>query len=279
MAEKAGLEIRVAPTRLAVFADPDYLKSILRNFISNARRYTSSGGVLVGARRRGNEVRIEVYDTGPGIPADRMELIFEEFRRYEDADNAGIRGAGLGLSVVRRLASLMDAPIDVRSVPGRGSVFSVTVPLADIAGARRPKTALPITQDEEDLDGMSVLFVDDEPAIVDSMQRLLESWGCHAVCVRTEDEAAQHMKDICFDALIADLNLSDQSNGLELIQRHRARLRNPANVLLLTASTNAPELTAAKGAGIAVLHKPSDPAEIRKFLKTCQKPSLHQTAD
>ncbi|MAN46542.1 MAG: hybrid sensor histidine kinase/response regulator [Hyphomonas sp.] len=279
MAEKAGLEIRVAPTRLAVFADPDYLKSILRNFISNARRYTSSGGVLVGARRRGNNVRIEVYDTGPGIPADRMELIFEEFRRYEDADNAGIRGAGLGLSVVRRLASLMDAPIDVRSVPGRGSVFSVTVPLADMLGKRRAKPALPVMQDEEDLDGMSVLFVDDEPAIVDSMQRLLESWGCQAVCVRTEVEAAQNMKDTCFDALIADLDLSDDSNGLDLIQRHRARLRSPANVLLLTASTNAPELAAAKGAGIAVLHKPSDPADIRQFLKTCQVSPLHQAAD
>lgn len=272
MADKAGLELRLAPTKLAVIADPDYLKSILRNFISNARRYTKSGGVLVGARRRGDKVRIEVYDTGPGIPADRLELIFEEFRKYEDSDNVGIRGAGLGLSIVQRLASLMGATIDVRSVPGKGSVFSVTVPMADTSAVRRPRSVNALLRDDTSLVGVSVLFVDDEPAIVDSMAHLLESWGCRARCVRTVAEAIQCLKDEAFDALIADLNLEDEVSGLDLIRQNRTRLRDPANVLLLTAATDLPDLSTAKGAKVPVLRKPSNPADIRQFLMSC-KPS------
>jgi PAS domain S-box-containing protein len=279
MADRSGLWLRVAPTRLAVLADPDYLKSTLRNFISNARRYTKSGGVLVGARRRGNMVRIEVHDTGPGIPKERLELIFEEFRKYEDSDNVGIRGAGLGLSIVRRLASLMDAKIDVRSVPGKGSVFSVTVPIAEMPAMRRSKSDNTPGRDGVDLNGTSVLFVDDEPAIVDSMTLLLESWGCRATSVRTVAEAVRCLREECFDALIADLDLEDEISGLDLIRQNRARLRAPANVLLLTAAIDPPDIAIAKGAGVRVLRKPSNPADIRQFLVACTTPDKNQTPE
>ena len=269
MAQAAGLSVRLAPTQLAVLADPDFLKSILRNLISNARRYTQSGGVLVGARRRGDAVRIEVHDTGPGIPADRLERIFEEFRRYEDSDNTGIRGAGLGLSVVRRLAGLMGASIDVQSTPGRGSVFSVTVPMAELHRRPRRMQSAPVEPADRDLVGLRVLFVDDEPAIVDGMSRLLKGWECQATCVRTPEEALAAMQSAQFDAVIADLNLGDEQNGLDLLLGLRKRLAHAGNVLLLTAATSTAESSSARTVGIAILHKPSNPADIRKFLKDC----------
>ena len=269
MAQAAGLSVRLAPTQLAVLADPDFLKSILRNLISNARRYTQSGGVLVGARLRGDAVRIEVHDTGPGIPADRLERIFEEFRRYEDSDNTGIRGAGLGLSVVRRLAGLMGASIDVQSTPGRGSVFSVTVPMAELHRRPRRMQSAPVEPADRDLVGLRVLFVDDEPAIVDGMSRLLKGWECQATCVRTPEEALAAMQSAQFDAVIADLNLGDGQNGLDLLLGLRKRLAHAGNVLLLTAATSTAESSSARTVGIAILHKPSNPADIRKFLKDC----------
>lgn len=278
MAQAAGLSLRLAPTRLAVHADPDFLKSILRNYISNARRYTQSGGVLVGARRRGETVRIEVHDTGPGIPEERLEQIFEEFRRYEDADNTGIRGAGLGLSVVRRLAGLMDAEISVRSTPGRGSMFSVTVPLAELPQKARKKQPHPIETADRGLVGLRVMFVDDEPAIVDGMRRLLTGWGCKATCVRTPDEVIASMEKFHYDAIIADLNLSEEHNGLELILKVRKMLSNEKNVLLLTAATRSSELSTAKMSGVTILNKPSNPADIRQFLRACTEAAQAESA-
>ncbi|MEL6475334.1 MAG: PAS-domain containing protein, partial [Pseudomonadota bacterium] len=157
MAARAELDLRVAPTSLSVVADPDFLTSILRNFISNARRYTNSGGILLGARRRGAAVRIEVWDTGPGIPADRIDSLFEEFQRGSDADNMGVRGAGLGLSVAQRLAALMDATIDVRSVPGKGSVFSVSVPMGKTQSGAVGAASNKAPATETRLEGLSVL--------------------------------------------------------------------------------------------------------------------------
>jgi len=279
MAERAGLEIRVSPTRLAVHADPEYLKSILRNFISNARRYTKTGGVLICARKRGGNVRIEVHDTGPGIPAERLDAIFEEFRRYEDADNTGIRGAGLGLSVVRRLADLMDARVEVRSRLGRGSTFSVTVPRA--ADRRTPRKAPVVrkSRKKDELSGMRVLFVDDEAAIVDSMSLLLENWSCNVVAVRTYDDAAKQLETGTFDALIADLNLDGGHSGLDLILKHRERLPAPGNVLLLTAATSSPDLARTRDANVKILGKPGSPEDVRQFLRSCIREPVDQGTD
>ncbi|MCA8891270.1 MAG: PAS-domain containing protein [Hyphomonas sp.] len=267
MAEQAGIGIRIAPTSLVVEADPDFLKSILRNFISNARRYTREGAVLVGARRRGNMARIEVWDTGPGIRADSLPLVFEEFRRFEDTDNTGIRGAGLGLPVSKRLADLMEADINIRSVPGRGSVFSVTVPLAAKSGKRKrsgPKNAAP---KPVSLAGLKVLVVDDEAAIVDGMTALLTGWGCEVRGARSAAEAQAWLGAEPFDAMIADLNLQDAIDGFDLIAMSRTKLTSPDNVLLLTAASNDAVRTQAGIDGVAMLRKPAAPEDIRRFLE------------
>ena len=267
MAEQAGIGIRIAPTSLVVEADPDFLKSILRNFISNARRYTREGAVLVGARRRGNMARIEVWDTGPGIPADSLPLVFEEFRRFEDTDNTGIRGAGLGLPVSKRLADLMEADINIRSVPGRGSVFSVTVPLAAKSGKRKRTVPKSATPKPVSLANLKVLVVDDEAAIVDGMTALLTGWGCQVRGARSAAEAQAWLAAESFDALIADLNLQDAIDGFDLIAMSRSKLSAPGNVLLLTAASNDAVRTQAGIDGVAMLRKPAAPDDIRRFLE------------
>ena len=267
MAEQAGIEMRIAPSSLVVEADPDFLKSILRNFISNARRYTREGAVLVGARRRGDMARIEVWDTGPGIPADSLPLIFEEFRRFEDTDNTGIRGAGLGLPVSKRLADLMDAKINIRSVPGRGSVFSVAVPLAAKQGKRKRSVSKTAPRKPVSLADLNVLVVDDEAAIVDGMTALLTGWCCKVRGARSVAEAQGWLEAESFDAMIADLNLQDAVDGFDLIAMSRPKLASPGNVLLLTAAANEAVRTQAEIDGIAMLRKPAAPDDIRRFLE------------
>ena len=267
MAELAGIDLRIAPTSLVAEADPDFLKSILRNFISNARRYTRKGGVLVGARRRGDAARIEVWDTGPGIPDDSVPLIFEEFRRFEDADNTGIRGAGLGLSVSKRLGDLMGAKIDVRSVAGRGSVFSVTVPLVPASAKRKRAPSKPARRRPVSLTDLRVLVVDDEQAIVDGMTALLTGWGCKVRGVRTVAAAQACLEAERFDAIIADLQLQDVADGFDLIAMNRHKLPSPGNVLLLTAAASDEVRAQAEIDGIAMLRKPAAPDDIRRFLE------------
>lgn len=267
MAEQAGIDLRIAPSSLVVEADPDFLKSILRNFISNARRYTREGAVLVGARRRGNMAQIEVWDTGPGIPPESVPLIFEEFRRFEDTDNTGIRGAGLGLPVSKRLADLMEARIHIRSVPGRGSVFSVSVPLAASSGKRKRGVSKSAPRRDVSLEGLSVLVVDDEAAIVDGMTALLTGWGCRVRGARSVAEAQGWLESESFDAMIADLNLQDAIDGFDLIAMSRPRLPSPGNVLLLTAAANDEVRTQAEIDGVAMLRKPAAPDDIRRFLE------------
>ncbi|MEL6662628.1 MAG: PAS-domain containing protein [Pseudomonadota bacterium] len=279
MAEKAGLEIRVAPTRLSVFADPDFLTSILRNFISNARRYTEAGGVLIGARKRGDVARIEVWDTGPGISTSRQSLLFEEFQRFEEADNLGLRGAGLGLSVVKRLANIMDAPIRVRSTLGKGSVFSIDVPIGERLAASVPAKPSDTAAQYGSLNGLRVLCVDDEAAIRDGMQALLSGWGCQVSAVSDFEGANDAARNQAFDALIADYQLKDARTGFDIIESVRQSLSHPDNVALLTAQTGAEIQSWMQDKVVASLQKPVNPETIRDFLDTCAARLASQAAE
>ena len=271
MAERAGLEIRVAPTSLSVSADPDFLQSILRNFLSNARRYTKQGGVLIGARLRGDRVRIEVWDTGPGIPEDKQSLLFEEFQRLDDVDNAGVRGAGLGLSVAQRLAGFMNAEIGLRSVVGRGSVFYVTVPLSREVQLRK-RTMPQIRPAIVDLPELSVLCVDDEKTIQEAMRALLGKWRCK---VQTASDIAEARAILesgeRIDVLLADLELQKGESGIDLISGLRAHLTNPANVALITAKAVPAIEQQAADMQISVIGKPVDSGLLKQFLFECAR--------
>ena len=266
MAAKAGLRQRLAPTSLWVNADPDFLQSILRNFLSNARRYTREGGVLIGARRRGTQVRIEVWDSGPGMPEDKLALIFDEFQRFEERDNMGVRGAGLGLSIARRLATLMDADIGVRSVPGRGSVFHVTVPAAAPTRSRAMRPAREAVAAEKPLDGVSVLCIDDEASILEGMEALLRRWGCRALTAVDWEEAMARFEAEPVDAVIADLQLKEDQDGLDLIAELRRRSPGFLPAALLTARTGPHVDYRCARMCVDLLRKPADPEAIRQFL-------------
>lgn len=279
MAEQAGLDIRVAPTSLSVLADPDFLQSILRNFLSNARRYTQKGGVLIGARNRGNDVRIEVWDTGPGIPEAKRELLFEEFHRLEDVDNLGIRGAGLGLSVAKRLAALMDAQLDLRSSPGHGSVFSVTVPKVGNS-KKRPKPAVQRVASSEELTGMRVLCVDDEHTILDAMHALLTRWGCQVVTASSLEHLKAKIGEAgFFDAVLVDFELANGRTGIEVIRKMRPRMIHPDNVAILTAKAGSDTELRASEESVELFHKPIDSVALKSFLQKCQRRILAQAAE
>ena len=276
MAEKAELEIRVAPTQLSVQADPSFLKSILRNFLSNARRYTHHGGILLGARKRGDDVRIEVWDTGPGIPEAEVDRLFLEFERLQDTDNVGVRGAGLGLSIAKRLADIMDADISVRSWLGNGSVFSLTCPGA--VQSKRLKSQKPVGKPAvmvHDFD-LRVLCVDDEAIILQGMKSLLESWGCDVELAQSPDDIDAITERGDLDVVIADYDLKHDQSGLDVITRVNGHLRCIDNAALISAKAGLVESITKKGAP-HFIQKPVNPDAIREFLSNCQERLAHSS--
>ncbi|MEM6654074.1 MAG: PAS-domain containing protein, partial [Pseudomonadota bacterium] len=267
MASAVGLEVRVAPTSLKVQADPDFLQSILRNFISNARRYTQQGGILIGARRDAeNTVRVEVWDTGPGIPEDQQAKLFEEFERLTEQDNMGIRGAGLGLAVARRMASLMGTRIDVRSRIGRGSVFSVRLPrvASAVRAIRRSGRGAQVSNDQ-DLSGLTILCIDDERIILEGMRALLERWHCTVHIAQKVQDARAVLEAQMVDVVFADFQLKEDGTGLDLLIELKST-RPELQSALLTAQAVQGVADKAAAHGITLMRKPADPGEIRQFL-------------
>lgn len=269
MAIQAGLDLRFVPTRLSVKADPDFLTSILRNFLSNARRYTKRGGIILGARRSGDKIRIEVWDTGPGINETDQGMIFEEFQRFEDVDNLGIRGAGLGLSVARRMADLMGSKIGLRTFVGKGSVFSVQVERAETQAQRFNPPVKPVKMTRNELKGLTVLCVDDETTILDGMTALLSRWNCKVLTCTNGEDAIEIACNNDLQAIIADFQLGKTENGLDVIAHLRPHLRMPENVCLLSAQKTKKLERKSANDNVRLLSKPANPEDIRQFLLSC----------
>ena len=266
MAEAAGLQIDFVPTSLSVETDPVFLQSILRNFLSNARRYTLDGGVLMGARRAGDHIRIEVWDTGPGLSPTQQTQIFEEFKREAESDNRGIRGAGLGLSVVRRLADLMGANIAVKSEVGRGSVFSVSVPRAGTTHVPQPEPK-PRSKTVVAFEGITVICLDDDPANLEGLEALLAAWGCQTKTVSTVSNAAELFEDNEHAVLIADYDLGGEQTGLDLIERRIRSSEEASRNILLTAAQDPKVKARCQSLGASFLSKPVDPDQLRAALR------------
>lgn len=289
-----GLELRFARTKLCVRSDPALLRRILQNLISNARRYTQHGGVLVGCRRRLGAVAIQVLDTGVGIAAADQETIFEEFRRLPDSNGQNRRGLGLGLAIVRRIAGLLDHPLHMRSVPGRGSRFEIVVPHARSTRAAQPAAEPAEARRGSSLDGQPVLCIDNEQDIVDGMHGLLAKWGAQPMGATAAADALRAV-DACRTAtgrlpalLLVDYHLDGGVTGIEVIDAIRARARAampegrddslayqdairartratiPA--VIVTADHSDTVAAAVRDAGHAILHKPVKPAALRALL-------------
>ena len=264
IAREKKLELTFVPCSLSIRSDRRLLRRLLQNLISNAIKYTPSGRVLVGARRRGDTLRLQVWDTGLGIPSPKQKLVFREFQRLDQGARIA-RGLGLGLSIVERIGRVLDHPVTLRSESGRGSMFEVEASLAaaqPAAAAAPEKPRAPAAA----LIGLTVLAIDNEPVILDGMRTLLSGWGCEIVTGASLEEAraaiAEHGAP---EVIVADYHL-DHGNGLDAIAALRRELSAELPAILLTADRSPPVRAAAIAANVYVLHKPLKPAALRALL-------------
>ena len=208
LARAKGLDLIFVPTSLAVRTDRRLMRRLMQNLISNALKYTLKGRVLVGCRRLPGAARIEVWDTGLGIPPEHERAVFAEFRRLDQGARVA-RGLGLGLSIVERLGRVLEHPVGLRSRPGKGSVFSVTAPLGRAAAKPRaePDAPEPVAAGEP-LSGFKVLAIDNEPRVLEGMRVLLERWGCAVATAHGLEEATAALAEFGEpDVIIADYHL------------------------------------------------------------------------
>ena len=270
IAGQAGIRLRVAPCSAVIASDPVLLGQVLRNLLANALRYTPSGRVLLGCRRRNGQLAIEVLDTGIGIAADQHAAIFAEFYQIGNKARDRNQGLGLGLAIVERVVRLLGHDLAMRSEPGRGSCFSVVVPLAAAADGRTD-AQLPDAEQggiSGELKGRRILTVDDEEAIRTGMRDLLQGWGCEVTTAGSVAEALDRAAagPAPIDAVISDMGLPGQGNGMDAIAALRERYGSQLPALLITGDTSQATLQAAREAKLIMLHKPIKPARLRAAL-------------
>ena len=254
LACERGLRLRAVPTRAWVRSDPQLLRRVLQNFLANALRYTPSGEVLLGVRRQGGRLRIDVLDTGPGIEAGQRDAIFEEFRRGNDAPGQGL---GLGLAIARRIAELLGSDIDMDSRLGQGSRFSIDVPRAQ--GSTVPKAP------PRGLAGMRVLVVDNEAPAREALAAVLRGWGCEVEAVQGEAGALAALQREPAGLWVFDYHLDDGDDGVSLCRRLAERF-GAAPCLILSADQTGAVRVAAQEAGLPLLMKPLRPLALKSVL-------------
>jgi Na+/proline symporter/signal transduction histidine kinase len=269
IAHAKGLKLVFVPSSLTIRSDRRLLRRLLQNLISNAIKYTPEGHVLVGCRRRGDRLRIEVHDTGIGIPQAKRRAVFKEFHRLDQGARVA-RGVGLGLSIVERIARVLDCEVKLRSNAsdgaGHGSRFSIEVPRA-AASIAAVKTRAAPRPDIGRLDGMTVLCIDNERAILDGMETLLNGWNCRALTGTdlTEALAAMNASGIEPDGFLVDYHLDD-GNGISAIAELRRRLGRHIPAILITADRSRHVREEARVEGVHVLNKPLKPASLRALI-------------
>ncbi|MEY9132555.1 Na+/proline symporter/signal transduction histidine kinase/ActR/RegA family two-component response regulator [Bradyrhizobium diazoefficiens] len=262
MARERGLVLRVVDCGLAVRSDPHLLRRILQNLLSNALRYTPKGRILLGCRRRGGDLRIEVWDTGVGIAAEDQKRIFEEFQRLAPGPEKGL---GLGLAIVDRVSRLLGHAVDVRSRPGRGSGFAVTVPLARGAGTslqRKPASPAPAAAER----AMTILCLDNDVTILDGLTALLGGWGHHVLVAADADGAMLAAAASPPDIVLLDYHLDGGRSGLDFLDDLRQKSGRDVRALVVTADRSEAVRKEAGARGCAILSKPVKPAALRRFL-------------
>jgi signal transduction histidine kinase len=267
IAQSRNLEFRVVPSRVNVCSHKQMLRRILQNFLSNALRYTHAGRVLLGVRRRGAHVELQVWDTGPGIPADKLDEIFREFHRLERSDEilSHERGIGLGLAISDRMAKLLGHEIRVRSWPGIGSMFSVLVPIAADTEAL-PEPDVQTWRQVGELSGRRVLCVDNDPSVLDAMAAILGGWNCTVLLAQNFDSALTQIAEVGMaDVMLVDYQLDDDI-GTDLMDRLKKTLKKAIPGIVVSAS-NTPEVSNdAQRRGYLFLPKPLKPAALRAVM-------------
>jgi signal transduction histidine kinase/CheY-like chemotaxis protein len=270
-AAQGGVDLRIVDCSLALDTDPLLLGQLLRNLLSNALRYAPSGKVLLGCRRQGDGLRIEVWDTGIGIHPEHRKAIFSEFFQVGNRERDRQKGLGLGLAIAERVARLLGVTIEVRSTVGKGSCFSVCVlPCVQVSGPQPPVAfrAEYKLAGSTVLEGLLVAVVENEHTIRKGVHEFLESLGCEVISGVAKDEVAERIRDVGrpVDVLISDFGLPGDENGIEVIQKLRQEQGREVAALLITGDTCRSVVGLAAEAGIAILYKPVQPGMLQQAL-------------
>ncbi|CAO3424772.1 hybrid sensor histidine kinase/response regulator [Azospirillum argentinense] len=265
LAERKGINLDVTECRRSVRSDPLLLERILRNLISNAIAHTERGRVLVGCRLSGVVLRVEVWDTGPGIPPDQIDLIFDEFYQIGNPERNSRKGLGLGLAIVRKTAGLLGHHIGVKSTLGKGAMFFVEVPLAQ---AETEPAETKEVQTQIDFAGRTIVVIEDEDWQRGALSMFLESLGCQVIAAKSATEAVSRVKmeGIFPDIVVSDFRLAERKTGLEAISTIRLAVGQRVPAVLVTGDTDPQRLRQAKRGGYTLLHKPFRPEDLKQAL-------------
>jgi CheY-like chemotaxis protein len=257
------------PTSLSVRTDAQLLRRIVANFLSNALRYTRAGGVVLGVRRHGEQVRIEVWDSGPGIADEQQARIFGEFQRLERPSPWGEKGLGLGLSICDRLAGILGHPLGLRSRVGHGSCFSISVPRTEAVSRKRaPAVVRPGGGEQLPL---TVLCLDNDETILEGMRALLGRWGVDCRLAVDVDTAMEILCSTHVDLILADYHLGDEMDGLEALHLLGTKITPMPPAAMVTADGSTELKQRARTLGYPLLHKPVRPAALRALLVALAK--------
>jgi len=267
-AEARDLSLRFRAARRTVLSDPQLLERVLANLVQNALRYARQGGVLVAARRHPHGVALEVWDTGVGIPVEKIEMIFHEFYQLDNPERDRTRGLGMGLAIVQRLCNLLEHPLQVRSTLGRGSVFRVIVPAGDMGAIEAPPLEAD-TLPPRTVARVTVLLIDDERAIREATRELLRPMLVDVIVAATIAEAVElaRQSSAPIDLILSDWRLRGQENGMDAVRAVRAVCGESTPAVLITGDTSPDLLTLAHENGLIILHKPLQPRELVRLVE------------
>jgi signal transduction histidine kinase len=273
-ARQKSLQFKVMKTSAWVMSDPVLLKQILNNLVSNAIRYTEKGRVIVGARRRGGNIEIQIWDSGQGIAADQHEAIFGEFIQLHNPQRDREQGLGLGLSIVKRTAALLDHQIQLRSQLGRGTGFSVFIKAVDAIAspissaptisAAQPDSIAKVTK--------TVVLIDDDKDVLEAMRLLVTQWQYQVITAHSADAAVALLATTAIDELnqivhiVSDYRLADGLNGADAIRAVLNQLKRDVPATIITGDTSPERIREAATSGFKVLHKPLEPELLRAVI-------------
>ena len=266
LAKDKSLQFRIVPSSIFVKSDPDLLERILGNFMSNAIRYTESGSVMIGCRRRGNMVSIEVWDSGCGISENQMSSIFEDFYQIENKERDRSKGLGLGLALAKRLSISLNHKIESKSRLGSGSCFSV---LVEISKVSKSEDKLENLTNVMSLSGVKVLLVEDDIDVLKSTKQLLESWGCFVSAGRDQDEIIDIIGSDGYlspDIIVADNRLPGDASGIDVVKLVQKDLESLIPSVIVTGDVERSHVQSITDQGFPVLLKPIQPAKFRAIL-------------
>ena len=272
LAREKGLSLHWPDSSYIVYSDPLLLEQILRNYISNAIRYTEKGDIYIHCKEIKGEVEIQVVDSGIGIPIEEQQEIFKEFYQLGNPERDRNKGLGLGLAIVRRSAKLLGHPITLISEPGKGSIFGINVESAE---ANENEAELPVLKNESiilEKNNITIVVVDDEINICEGMKQLLETWGCEVITASSQDEMMHQLQVLnkIPDGIIADYRLRDNKTGIEAIHALHEKYNSDIPALIVTGDIAIEQLRDVTEHGFQVLQKPVAAAKLRAFTRSIQ---------